>query len=445
MARQFPATFHWGAATAAYQIEGAVNESGRGESIWDRFARTPGRTTNGDTGDIACDHYHRWQDDFQLLHNLGVNAYRFSIAWPRIFPNGYGKVNTVGLDHYDRQIDALLRLGITPWATLFHWDLPQTLYDKGGWLNRDAIAAFCDYTDVVTQRLGDRVKHWLTLNEPTVHAYLGYWTGNHAPGEQSVQKSFQVLHHILVAHGQAVPIVRANAAGARVGLAHSLNVYHPVDDREESYRASQRFDGVWNRMVVDAVAKETYPADIIELLGQHAPEILPNDMKIIATPIDVLGINYYSRIHVKPDNKNGPFFMQEVPVRGVPKTAYGWEVYPDGLREAMVNLHERYQFPAYAITENGAAFDDTLGANDVIADSDRQRYIEKHIESTYEAMNSGVPILGYFLWSLLDNFEWDRGFSMRFGAYYVDFATQRRYLKQSGRWYREFLARERDG
>ena len=431
----FPDEFLWGAATAAYQIEGAVDEDGRGESIWDRFSHTIGKTANGDTGDVACDHYHRWQEDIGLMRELGLGAYRFSIAWPRILPEGRGAVNQPGLDFYERLVEGLLEAGITPWATLYHWDLPQTLEDAGGWPNRETADAFAEYADVVTSRLGDRVKHWITINEPWVVAYLGYGWGTHAPGRSSMADALATGHTLLLGHGKAVEVVRGNVRDGQVGITLNLSSHYPATDSNEDFEAAHRSDGFGNRWFLDPVIRGAYPDDMTALFGPIAPTVEPDDMVIISRPTDFLGVNYYSPTYVR-FAANAPMQTASVEREGE-RTAMGWLVEPQGLRDLLVRLGEEYAAPAIYVTENGAAYDDPPPANGRVADPRRLTYIHDHLLAAHEAIEAGAPLRGYFCWSLLDNFEWAEGYTKRFGVTYVDYATQTRTIKDSGRWYRQ--------
>ena len=440
MAIIFPKGFVWGAATAAYQIEGAANEDGRGESIWDRFSHTPGNVLNGDTGDVADDHYHRWPQDVALMQSLGLKAYRFSIAWPRIIPDGIGAVNDAGLDFYDRLVDGLLAAGIEPFVTLYHWDLPQALQDRGGWPNRDSAAWFADYTAVVSRRLGDRVHNWITLNEPWVSAFVGYMMGMHAPGIRDPKAAMQAAHHLLLAHGQAVSILRRNGNGAtRVGITLNLTWVDSASDRPEDVEAARRQDGFADRLFLDPVFKGCYPGDFMELCGNLAPQVEEGDLQQIAAPLDFLGVNYYTR-SVVADDPNMPMLRtRSIQPAAAEYTEMGWEVYPEGLYRLLRRLHEDYAPEAIYITENGAAFPDTVESGRV-HDERRIAYLREHLTSCWRAIQEGVPLRGYFVWSLLDNFEWGFGYSKRFGIVYVDYATQERIPKDSAFFYRDVIA-----
>jgi beta-glucosidase len=453
LAACFPANFLWGASTAAYQVEGATREDARGLSMWDRFAATPGKTRDGDTGDIAADHYHRMAQDVDLMARLGLTAYRFSIAWPRIVPEGTGAVNVAGLDFYDRLVDRLLERGILPVATLYHWDLPQALEDHGGWLNRATSHAFAEYAEVVARRLGDRVTRWITLNEPWCSAYLGYGTGVHAPGIRSMEAAVTAGHHLLLAHGLALPRLRTLARpDARVGIALNLTPVYAADDRQETLRSQRQAHRFHNRWFLDPIFRGTYPAGLFDGLGVPPPLIEDGDLQAIEAPIDFLGVNYYSRLLIRGDDphssqpRSAPSYCDGHIVGPVPGSAYtdmGWEIYPEGLVDLLVSLQRDYGPRAITITENGAAFRDTWDGGDHIHDAQRVVYLREHLQALAVAVLLGVPVEGYFVWSLMDNFEWAEGYSRRFGIVYVDYPSQRRIVKDSGRWYAELRAAHR--
>jgi len=426
----FPADFLWGAATAAYQIEGAYNEDGKGESIWDRFAHSPATIKDGSTGDIACDHYHRWQEDVDLLTSLNLNAYRLSIAWARILPSGSGAVNQAGLDFYDRLTEALLARGITPLITLYHWDLPQALQDRGGWENRDTSAYFADFTETVARRLGDRPIHWITLNEPDVVVYHGHVDGDMAPGKRNRGLILPVAHHLLLAQGKALEVLRAyTPSGTSLGITLNISDVQPASDREEDEMAARLHDGLHYRLFLDPLFSATYPEDILE---RHPPSddlIRPSDMALIAAPLDFLGVNYYTREIVRATPRWAPDVLQP---RGSVATSMGWEVYPDGLLNVLERVHREYAPPGLYITENGAAYADLVDSAGAVHDPDRVAFLREHLLAAREALARGVPLRGYCVWSLLDNFEWAFGYSQRFGIVYVDFRTQRRIIKDSG-------------
>jgi beta-glucosidase len=438
----FPPDFRWGAATSAYQIEGAVNEDGRGETIWDRFCEIPGKVRNGETGAVACDHYHRYREDVGLMHRLGLNAYRFSIAWSRVLPSGRGQVNAQGLDFYDRLVDELLEHDIQPFPTLYHWDLPQALEDEGGWPARGIVDAFLEYTEVVINRLGDRVKHWTTLNEPWVAAWPGYGLGVLAPGRTGDATALAAAHHMLLAHGRAVEVIRRVIPAAQVGIVLNLIPVYPNSDRDEDRNAARLSDGRDNRWFLDPIFRASYPADVVEHFGDRMPEVQDGDLQAMAAPLDFLGINYYLRRIVRADPAGKQ--AEGVPVRPehAEFTDVDWEVYPDGLVDLLQRVTREYAPPSIMITENGAAFPDVQMHGGQIHDTERTRYLERHLEAAATAIASGVPLHGYFVWSLLDNFEWAHGFWKRFGIIYVDYARLERIPKASFEWYKSFIAQQ---
>lgn len=438
----FPEGFIWGAATASYQIEGAWNEDGKGESIWDRFSHTPGKVLNGDTGDVACDHYHRWRDDIRLMQEIGLKGYRFSISWPRVLPSGRGKVNAPGLDFYDRLVDGLLEAGIRPFITLYHWDLPQALQDLGGWANRDVAFYFADYAALIGRRLGDRVKDWITHNEPWVVAFVGNWMGVHAPGLKDMKTALQVSHHLLLSHGEAVRALRdAGDDETRVGITLNLTPTEPATDSDEDRAAALRVDGYQNRWFLDPVFRASYPADMLELYGDLAPSVLPGDMARIQAPVDFLGVNYYHRTVVQDDPDAPILRTKTVLPEGSEYTEMGWEVSPQGLYNLLTRLQHDYDPPAIYITENGCAFKDVVNEAGEVDDERREAFLREHFVQAHRAIQDGVKLRGYFVWSLMDNFEWALGYSKRFGITYVDYETQRRIIKRSGRWYSQVIAK----
>jgi beta-glucosidase len=444
----FPKGFVWGAATSAYQIEGATSEDGRGESIWDRFAKTPSKVEDGSSGDVACDHYHRWKSDIALMKRLGLQAYRFSIAWPRILPSGRGAINAAGLDFYSRLVDDLLEKGIEPYATLYHWDLPQRLQDEGGWVNRDTASAFVEYAQAVSRKLGDRVRQWITHNEPWCASMLGYQTGRHAPGLTDWPSALAASHHLLLSHGWTVPVLRANSRSAEVGITLNLCPAVPASPSPEDHDASRHFDGYFNRWFLDPLYHQSYPSDMVSDyvdLGYLDPAKLkfvqPNDMSAIATPTDFLGVNYYNRAIVRsdriPEEKNHPravMFGTDAEI-----TEMGWEVYPDGLFQILARVAFEYGVTKIYVTENGASYSDGPDEHGRIADGRRLRFVRDHLLQAHRAIDLGVPLAGYFVWSLLDNFEWERGYGQRFGITWVDYATQQRTPKESALWYRQVI------
>jgi beta-glucosidase len=430
--RRFPDGFQWGAATAAYQIEGAPDADGKGPSIWDTFSHTPGKIERDETGDVACDHYHRYRDDVALMADLGLTAYRFSIAWPRVMPQGRGNANPQGLDFYSRLVDALLERSLTPFVTLYHWDLPQALQERGGWGARDIATAFGEYAALMGHTLGDRVKHWITFNEPFAFIIIGHVFGLHAPGLTDPALAFQASHHVNLAHGEAVRALRAAVPGCLIGITQvSLPVY-PASDSDADRVAAQRFDGFVNRWFWEPSLLGRYPADVLERLGPIAPTMSAGDLDRLAPPIDFFGHNSYSRAVVRDDSESPLLGATQVDTHN-PKTEMGWEIYPDHLYDALTRITRDYGAPVIYITENGAAFRDQV-ANDAVADPQRTDYLYTHLAACHRAIAAGVKLRGYFCWSLLDNFEWAYGYSKRFGLIYVDYPTQRRIVKASGRF-----------
>jgi beta-glucosidase len=430
-----PSDFVWGAATAAYQVEGAADEDGRGESVWDRFCATPGKVRNGDSGAVACDFYHRYPEDIALMRELGLDAFRFSIAWPRIFPTGAGRVNEAGLDFYDRLVDELLAKDITPFPTLFHWDTPQALEEVGGWTSRATAEAFVEYAEVVAARLGDRITHWVTHNEPWVVAWIGHAWGEHAPGRTSEVDAIAAGHHLLLSHGWAVDAIRRVAPNAEVGIV--LNLEH-VDARSEApadLDAAREMDGMANRWFLDPLFRGAYPADLLE---RYTPPVQDGDLEAISVPIDFLGVNNYFRFVVEASsNGDGPHVVHDPEWE---RTDMDWEVYPEGLYQVLVRVARDYDPPALYVTENGAAFGDVRTHDARVHDLERTAYIESHIDAVRRAAADGAPMKGYFVWSLLDNFEWSLGYSKRFGIVYVDYPTQERVPKDSFYRYRDLIA-----
>ena len=427
---------------SAYQVEGAVDTDGRGESIWDRFSATPGKVVNGDSGAVACDSYHRYREDVKLVTELGLNAFRFSIAWPRIFPKGRGRPNAAGLDFYDRLVDELLAAGVEPYVTLYHWDLPLALEERGGWPVRETAEAFAAYVDVVSDRLGDRVRNWITQCEPWVISWLGYGLGEHAPGRESEADALAAAHHVLLGHGLAAEVLRSRSAEANVGITIDLVAFHPLTDSAEDLAAVTRADGFRNRWILDPVLRGEYPEDMLEVYASNLPPIREGDLETIAAPLDFLGLNYYTRSVVRADPAGGPPVTVEDD--DVERTAMGWEVYPDGLYELFVRLRDEYELPPIYVTENGAAYADQRD-NGTVHDPRRISYVERHLAAIARAIDDGIPVRGYFLWSLLDNFEWAFGYSRRFGIVYVDYETLERVPKASYHWYRDVIAASRGG
>jgi len=431
----FPADFLWGVSTSAYQIEGAWNEEGKGPSIWDTFTHTPGHVVNHDTGDVACDHYHRWRADVDLLHDLGVQAYRFSVSWPRILPAGRGQVNQAGLDFYDRLVDALLEKGLQPFLTLYHWDLPQALQDRGGWPARETVSAFAEYARVVGERLSDRVRWWTTHNEPFVAAVLGHFTGEHAPGIRDARAALQAAHHLLLSHGEAAHVLRAAARRPiQVGIALNLQPVYPASGAVEDAQAARRFDGLLNRWFLSPLYHGTYPEDMLEQVGPLAPAVQPGDLARIAAPLDFLGVNYYSRFLARHNLEQPVLHVEQVQAPQA-ETSLMWEIYPAGLQELLEQVWRDYRPGALFVTENGIPLADAPDATGEVQDPGRIDFLRRHLERARQVSAAGIPLRGYMVWSFLDNFEWALGYQMRFGLVYVDFATQRRIPKASARWY----------
>jgi beta-glucosidase len=443
---QFPAGFTWGSATSSYQIEGAWDADGKGESIWDRFAHTKGRIHDGSTGDVACDHYHLWRDDINLMRSLNLQAYRFSIAWPRVFPAGRGSINLEGVDFYNRLVDGLLEAGIAPFVTLYHWDLPQALQDQGGWAERSIADAFADYADVVSRALGDRVKNWITINEPWCVSILSHWFGEHAPGLRDPYLGLRTAHHVLLAHGKAVPAIRANSPDAEVGITLNFTAAEPGTPVPADRDASRVFDGFFNRWFVDPVYNRGYPSDMVEHYTRHG--VLPDgldfvqadDMDVIAAPTDFLGVNYYTRELSKGGGK-GVLPEKDREHATLPQTEMiDWEIYPQGLYNLLCRMHFDYSVPKLYITENGASFSDGPDEKGAIHDERRLQYLRDHFTAAQRAIQAGAPVAGYFVWSLMDNFEWAWGYQQRFGMVWVDFDTQKRTVKDSALWLRDVIA-----
>lgn len=444
----FPPDFVFGSATAAYQVEGAFDEDGRGLSIWDTFSRRPGAVLNGDTGDVASDHYHRFGSDVQLMARLGLDAYRFSISWPRIQPNGRGPRQRAGIGFYRRLAEDLLEHGVQPWATLYHWDLPQELEDAGGWIERDTAERFADYCAGVAEELGDVIPNWITLNEPWCSAFLGYASGVHAPGRKLGSQAARAAHHLLLGHGLATTRLRDVRPDAQVGLTVNLYSVRPATEREGDLDAARRIDGLSNRFFLDPVLLGRYPADVLEDLGEtdwFERNADNSDLRTISAPLDFLGVNYYSRHTVAAGDAGdgtsaypGSEAVRFVPT-GAPTTQMGWEIHPDGLLDVLQMVDSRAPGLATFVTENGAAFEDRLQPDGTVDDPDRVRYLRDHLRQAVAAIAEGLPLRGYFAWSLMDNYEWAWGYARRFGLVYVDYATQRRVPKSSALWLSSFL------
>jgi beta-glucosidase len=446
---RLPAGFRFGASTAAYQIEGAAFEDGRGPSIWDTFCAEPGRVADDSSGEVACDHYHRYEEDVELMRTLGIDGYRLSISWPRVQPEGRGRANPAGLAFYDRLVDALLEAGVRPMVTLFHWDLPQALEDGGGWLNRETTDRFAEYATLVGMRLADRVEHWAPVNEPNVVTILGHATGEHAPGKRLMFDALPVAHHLLLGHGKAANALRA--VGARsVGTANNHAPVWPASDDPADVAAADYYDALWNRLYADPILLGTYPEGFAELM----PGPVSADLGVISSAVDFYGLNYYNPVRIADPGTpipaapgrsldNAPYKM--VPVEGYPRTAFGWPVVPEGLRDVLIGLHTRYgaALPPIFITENGCAYDDVLEAEGKVHDPERIAYLDAHLRAVGAAIEAQVDVRGYYTWSIMDNFEWAEGYTKRFGLVHVDYETQTRTPKDSYRWYHDLIAAHR--
>ncbi len=444
MARiSFPDDFLWGTATSSYQIEGAWDQGGKGESIWDRFSHTPGRIADGSTGDVACDHYHLYREDVSLMKEIGVKAYRFSISWPRILPQGKGKVNPEGLDFYSRLTDCLLEAGIKPLITLYHWDLPQDLHDLGGWANRDIAGWFADYAAAVARKLGDRVEFWATMNEPQVFAMLGYFIGLHAPGVMDPVKYLAVSHHINLAHGAGVTAIRSECPQPQVGTVLQIPPIYPRSDSDEDQEAAQIMDSFLNRWYAEPVLLGRYPSDILELIKPFEPPIQEGDLERIHQPLDFAGLNLYTRLFAYHD-PNVPVARamadEDHRIPGATYTDFGWEVYPRAIYESLKRFKDEWGDPPVYITENGRSREDVL-VDGKVNDPERIEYLAAYLAQVRKAMDEGVKVRGYFLWSFMDNFEWAEGYTKRFGIVHVDFDTRVRTPKASAHWYRDLIAR----
>jgi beta-glucosidase len=439
-ASEFPRDFLWGCATSAYQIEGSPLADGAGPSIWHRFTRTPGLVRDGDSGDVACDHYRRYADDVKLMQRLGLNAYRFSLAWGRVMPEGKGRINTAGLDFYERLVDALLDAGIQPMATLYHWDLPAALDDRGGWLNPDIAGWFADYATAVYRRLDDRITLWATLNEPWVVTDGGYLHGALAPGHRNRFEAPLASHHLMRAHGAAVQAYRA-VGKHQIGLVVNIEPKYPASDSAQDKAATQRADAYMNRQYLDPALLGHYPPEMKEIFGEAWPDWPAEDFELIRQPLDFIGLNYYTRSVTRHDDKSWPLYASGVRQPQATYSETGWEVFPQGLTDTLNWIRERYGNPPLYITENGSAFyDPPLAPDDELPDPLRVDYLRKHLRATLQARADGCDVRGYFAWSMLDNFEWSLGYSKRFGIVHVDFATQKRTLKSSAKLYAEIIA-----
>jgi beta-glucosidase len=431
----FPDDFLWGVASSSYQIEGAWNEDGKGESIWDRFSHTPRNIKNGDTGDIACDHYHRYTEDVALMKDLGVQAYRFSISWPRVLPKGKGDANRAGLNFYSRLVDELLGSGIEPWVCLYHYDLPQALQDEGGWANPNIIQFFADYAERVACELGDRVKRWLILNEPRPIAWLGHLTGTHAPGIKNLELSFKVSHYLQLAQGKAIQTLRDSNQNFQIGTIVDLSTVHPISDYKKDREAASKLDEFLNRWYIDPLFKGDYPP----LAGKIGLKPNHEDVELIKQPLDFLGVNYYTRLLATYDPSN-PVTRAKVVQKNTPTTERGWEIYPNGLYEVLTRLRTDYGNPLLYVTENGAAFEDNVIKDGKIQDDDRVAFLRDHIVAAYRAIKEGVRLKGYFVWTIIDNFEWAEGYSKRFGLVHTNYKSLKRTPKKSFYWYKQVIA-----
>lgn len=437
--------FLWGVATSAQQIEGGRSESGRGDSVWDHFASMPGTIEDGSNPFTACDHYHRWSEDVDHMAWLGLNAYRFSTGWSRIMPEGRGRPNEPGLDFYDALVDTLLAKGILPFITLNHWDMPQALDEDGGWGSRETVGAFLQYAEAVTKRLGDRVKHWTTHNEPWCIASLGHEEGCHAPGRRDPEEALRVAHHLLLSHGRALHVMRANSENSKVGIVLNLSPAWPVTDGDADRDAARNFDGLFNRWYLDPLFRGAYPEDAVNdrvrrghLRDGELPFVRRGDMEAIATPMDFLGVNYYSRTGIKAGPDGEPVGVPMVPRDEL--TEMGWEIFPDGLEQTLRRVHEDYSPSEMYVTESGIALPDPRPVDGRIDDQRRIAFLRDHMAAAERAIAAGVPLRGYFVWSLMDNYEWQHGYTKRFGLFHVDFDTCERVPKESAHWYRSVLA-----
>ncbi|MBN1454575.1 MAG: beta-glucosidase [Anaerolineales bacterium] len=438
----FPKEFLWGVAASAYQIEGAYKEDGKGESIWDRFVRWPAHVLNGNTGDVACDHYHRMPQDVALFKELGIPCYSFTISWTRILPHGYGEVNAKGLGFYDRLVDELLAAGIKPMATLYHWELPQTLQDLGGWPNRDTVHRFAEYAQVVFAKLADRVELWATHNEPWVAAFLGYGKGLHAPGICDYSQAYQTAHHLMLAHGKAVQVFREGGHDGQIGLILNLNGLIPASDSDEDRAATQREHDETHALFLDPLFHGNYPQALFDYIGPHQPKVQAGDAQIIAQPIDFLGLNYYNTDYISFDVAGGLNKSSSTPysVPGWGRTEMNWGIHPYGLKAEVLHIKEKYGNPKLYITENGCALADTPDDKGFVADWSRIDFLRAHLRALHEAIAEGANVHGYFVWSIFDNFEWAQGYGPRFGLVRVDYETLVRTPKQSAYWYRDVIA-----
>jgi len=437
----FPAGFLWGTATASYQVEGAWNEDGKGESIWDRYAHTEGKIINGDTGDVACDQYHRYREDVALMKELGLRSYRFSISWPRVFPQGKGAVNQKGIDYYSRLVDELLANGITPFPTLYHWDLPQALEDEGGWTNRDIVGHFATYAETMVKALGDRVKMWMVFNEPWVFTFLGYLFGVHAPGLRDTRGGMRATHIVNLAQAAAIRAMRAAGTPEAIGTAFSMSSAYPASDSEEDRAAAERQHAFSNDWFLRPAIHGEYPRAYVEQDRMlERMDIRPGDMEAVKAPMDFVGINLYQRTIVAANPNDPNLGLRQVPGPG-PRTDFNWEVWPAALYQMIMRNYRDYGLPIY-VTENGCSYNDAPGPDGRVRDEKRIEFLDGYIGQVGRAIAEGADVRGYQLWTLIDNFEWAMGYSQRFGIIYVDFEdNQKRYIKDSGYWYRDLIKR----
>lgn len=439
---QFPDGFLWGAASSAYQIEGAWNEDGKGESIWDRFTHRTGTVLKNENGDIACDHYHRYPEDVKLASEMGIKAYRFSISWPRVLPDGKGRINDAGLDFYHRLVDELMTAGIQPVVTLYHWDFPQALQDLGGWENPDSAEWFADYARVMFDRLKDRVQIWGTFNEPRVSAFIGYGAAVMAPGIPDYTRSFQVAHHLMVAHGRALQVFRQGGYTGEIGIFIDSENVIPASESQEDVLAAQRYYEMDTAFFADALFAGNYPPMLMDWLGENAPKIGPDDMRVVSQPLDFLGVNYYRSMEISFDQDGGFLKCRALP-KTLPMWGYttvGWGVYPDGLENVLTHLTQKYRPKKVYISESGCGTDDQPDETGYVEDVERIDYLRRHFLAAHRAIKNGVNLQGYFVWGLLDNFEWHHGYRPRFGLIRVDYPTQKRIPKMSSTWYRDVIA-----
>lgn len=431
----------WGASSSSYQTEGAWREDGKGESIWDRFCHNPGNVDNGDTGDIACDSYHWVDEDAEIMGELGLMTQRLSISWPRVFPDGRGGVNWKGLDYYRREVDALRKNGVDPFIMLYHWDLPQKLQDRGGWTNRDTSEYFADFARIIFDTFPTEIPHWGTILEPQIIAYHGYWDGTHAPGIRDFSSSLEAAHNLMRAHGLAVRQFRDSGAAGEIGITNYLPFQYPASSSAEDIAACSRYDGAWVRWFLDPIFNKGYPADMLswyEHMGVTLPKFTAGDMDLIAEPMDFLGLNYYYSNIVGDGCGRWPLMVRKENFIGREHTAMGWPSCPEGLKDSILRVYRDYGLKII-VTENGAAFADEMDGNGEVHDPRRIEYLRRHIAALHEAMDEGADVRGYMVWAPLDNFEWARGYDKRFGLCYVDYETQKRTIKDSGRWYGEVI------